>query len=157
MAVAYYDSLVGLLMLEERYGKIVKLDNVDYRTLKEEMNPVLENAIKQLDEYFKGARKDFDLEIEMFGTPYMLKVWDELKKIPYGTTISYSELARRVGNIKGARSAGGACGRNNIMIIVPCHRVIGKNGKLVGFGGGLDMKAKLLDFEYRNLNGSLKG
>lgn len=153
MSVAYYESPIGLLMIEERHGKLVALDNVGYRTVKEETNPVLDNVKQQLDEYFSGKRKEFNLEIEMFGTPYMLAVWEELKKIPYGTTIPYSELARRVGNIKGARSAGGACGKNKIMIVVPCHRVIGKSGKLTGFsGGGIDVKAKLLDFEYKNLN-----
>jgi methylated-DNA-[protein]-cysteine S-methyltransferase len=152
MAITYYDSIVGLLLIEERYGKIVKLEVVDYKTQKDELNPVLENVIMQLDEYFMGKRREFDVEVEMFGTPYMLKVWEELKKIPYGTTISYQELARRVGNEKGARSAGGACGKNSVMIIVPCHRVIGKDGSLVGFGGGLGVKQKLLELEYRNLN-----
>lgn len=153
MSIAYYDSPIGLLKIEERYGKLVGLDYVGYRTVEEERNEVLDNVVNQLDEYFSGKRKDFDLDIEMFGTPYMLAIWEELKKIPYGTTITYSELARRVGNIKGSRSAGGACGKNKIMIVVPCHRVIGKNGKLTGFsGGGIDVKAKLLDFEYKNLN-----
>lgn len=152
MAIAYYDSIVGLIQIEEYYGKIIRLEIVDYRIHKEELNPILENVISQLEEYFMGKRKEFDVEVEMFGTPYMLKVWEELKKISYGTTISYQELARRVGNIKGARSAGGACGKNNVMIIIPCHRVIGKNGKLVGFGGGLGVKQKLLELEYRNSN-----
>jgi len=152
MAIVYYDSLIGLLLIEERYGKIVRIVNVDYRTHKEELNPILENIVKQLDEYFLGRRKTFEIETETFGTPYMLKVWEELKKIPYGTTISYSELAKRVGNEKGARSAGGACGKNNVIIVIPCHRVIGKDGKLVGFTGGLSVKQKLLELEYRNIN-----
>lgn len=152
MSIAYYDSPLGLLLIEERHGSVVKLSNEDYRTLPEDSNSTLDEAIKQVDEYFKGRRREFDLKLEVFGTPYMLKVWEELKKIPYGTTITYKELARRVGNIKGARSAGGACGKNNIMIIIPCHRVIGSNGRLTGFTGGLDLKAKLLELEYRYLN-----
>ena len=152
MSMVYYDSPLGLLLIEERYGNIVRISNEDYRTLPEESNSVLDDAIKQIDEYFKGRRTNFDLKIEMFGTPYMLSIWEELRKIPYGTTITYKELARRVGNEKGARSAGGACGKNNIMIVVPCHRVIGSDGNLTGFTGGLDLKAKLLAHEYRNSN-----
>lgn len=152
MSIAYYDSPVGLLLIEGRYGKIVRITNEDYRVHNDESNEVLDEAIKQLDEYFNGKRFEFDLPIEVNGTPYMLKVWNELLKIPYGETISYQELARRVGNEKGARSAGGACGKNNIIIVIPCHRVIGKNGKLTGYTGGLNIKAKLLDLEYKYIS-----
>lgn len=152
MSIAYYDSPVGLLLIEERYGKIVRITNEDYKVHNDESNEVLDEAIKQLDEYFNGKRFEFDLPIEVNGTPYMLKVWNELLKIPYGETVSYQELARRVGNEKGARSAGGACGKNNIIIVIPCHRVIGKNGKLTGYTGGLNIKAKLLDLEYKYIS-----
>src|SRR5690554_5756198 len=152
MSIVYYDSPVGLLLIEERYGKIVRITNEDYRVHNDESNELLDEAIKQLDEYFNGKRFEFDLPIEVNGTPYMLKVWNELLKIPYGETISYQELARRVGNEKGARSAGGACGKNNIIIVIPCHRVIGKNGKLTGYTGGLNIKAKLLDLEYKYIS-----
>lgn len=147
MAKTYYQSKVGLLLIEEENGKIKRLGIEEKETEKIDNSIVLLEAIKQLDEYFSGKRFIFDLPIDQKGTPYQKKVWDELVKIPYGETISYQELARRVGNVKGCRSAGGACGANNIMIIVPCHRVIGKNGKLTGFGGGLSVKEKLLQLE----------
>lgn len=152
MGIIYYESPVGLLLIEERHGKIVRITNEDYRVHKEEVNEVLIDAVKQLEEYFNGKRFEFDLDMEVNGTPYMLKVWEELQKIPYGETITYQELARRVGNIKGARSAGGACGKNNIMIVIPCHRVIGKNGKLTGYAGGINIKAQLLELEFKYIS-----
>ena len=102
---------------------------------------------QQLDEYFSGERTCFDLELELSGTDFQKQVWLELARIPYGRTISYGELARRIGNPKASRAVGLANGKNPIPIIIPCHRVIGKNGKLTGFGGGLDVKAYLLELE----------
>lgn len=104
-------------------------------------------ARRQLAEYFAGTRREFDLPLDSRGTPFQQEVWAELCRIPYGQTISYGELARRVGNPAAARAVGLANGRNPLAIIVPCHRVIGANGKLVGFGGGLDRKKILLDLE----------
>lgn len=104
-------------------------------------------ARKQLDEYFHGKRTEFDLPLAPTGTPFQRRAWDELAKIPYGTTISYGEQARRVGRPKGARAVGMANGRNPLSIVVPCHRVIGADGSLVGYGGGLAIKKWLLEFE----------
>jgi methylated-DNA-[protein]-cysteine S-methyltransferase len=104
---------------------------------------------KQLGEYFAGKRKQFDLPLDIHGTIFQIKAWKELQKIPYGQTISYGEQARRVGDVKKARAVGMANGRNPISIIVPCHRVIGTSGALVGFGGGLDTKKHLLELEQR--------
>lgn len=104
-------------------------------------------AIAQLDEYFAGARRRFDLPLAPAGTPFQLKVWRELRKIPYGRTISYATLARRAGNEAACRAVGAANGRNPLPIIVPCHRVIGSDGSLTGFGGGLAAKRKLLELE----------
>lgn len=108
----------------------------------------LEEALSQLAAYFEGALTEFDLPLSMEGTSFQRLVWETLKEIPYGTTTSYGELARRVGNPNGSRAVGLANGRNPISIIVPCHRVIGSNGKLTGYGGGLPRKAALLDFEF---------
>ena len=105
----------------------------------------------QLDAYFRGERKTFALPLDARGTPFQERVWQELVKIPYGRTISYGELACRIGNPKASRAVGMANGKNPIGIIIPCHRVIGKNGSLTGFGGGLDIKAKLLEFEKAHL------
>ena len=112
-------------------------------------HPVLERAHKQLSEYFTGKRKDFDVKLDMRGTVFQQKAWHELQKIPYGQTISYGEQARRVGDVKKARAVGMANGRNPLAIIVPCHRVIGASGSLVGFGGGLKTKQYLLEIERK--------
>src|SRR5689334_4418131 len=90
----------------------------------------------QLAEYFAGSRQEFDVRLQLDGTPFQQQVWQELRRIPFGETITYAELAARVGNPAGARAVGHANGRNPVSIIVPCHRVIGANGKLVGYGGG---------------------
>ena len=100
----------------------------------------LEDAVVQLREYFAGRRSDFDLDLHLPGTKFQRRVWEELTRIPYGDTISYGELARRVGNPKASRAVGAANGKNPIPIVVPCHRVIGANGKLTGFGGGLPVR-----------------
>lgn len=110
-------------------------------------HPILLKAEKQLAEYFSGARKNFDVKLDMRGTVFQINAWRELQKIPYGETISYGEQATRMGDAKKARAAGMANGRNPISIIVPCHRVIGASGSLTGFGGGLKMKQQLLDLE----------
>lgn len=112
-------------------------------------------ARKQLQEYFAGERQQFDLPLHPLGTPFQLAVWRQLRLIPYGTTISYGELARRVGNPAASRAVGAANGRNPLSIVVPCHRVIGSNGSLTGFSGGLPIKLKLLALEQRTTGGDL--
>lgn len=101
----------------------------------------------QLDQYFAGTRTEFDLPLQLEGTAFQRAVWTQLSAIPYGTTISYGELARRVGNPKAARAVGLANGRNPVAVIVPCHRVIAGDGSLGGYGGGLDRKVTLLHLE----------
>ena len=108
---------------------------------------LIEKIKKQLDEYFIGNRKEFNIPIKMIGTDFQIKVWNELIKIKYGECISYQELAERVKNKNYARAVGLANNKNPIPIIIPCHRVIGKNGKLVGYAGGIDIKGKLLQIE----------
>jgi methylated-DNA-[protein]-cysteine S-methyltransferase len=110
----------------------------------------LANARKQLDEYFKGARKDFDLPLKLGGTEFQVSVLNALQNIPYGETVSYGEIAKRIGRPKAVRAVGAANGRNPIPIVVPCHRVIGSSGDLTGFGGGLDTKEALLRLEAEN-------
>jgi methylated-DNA-[protein]-cysteine S-methyltransferase len=111
----------------------------------------LRRALEELQEYFAGKRHDFTLDVQPAGTPFQRTVWNELRRIPYGETISYGELADRVGNPKASRAVGLANGANPISIVVPCHRVIGANGKLTGYGGGLNIKEKLLALERRQL------
>jgi len=108
-------------------------------------------TIRQLRAYFAGELEAFDLRLAPEGTPFQLSVWDRLCEIPFGETISYGELARRVGNPNASRAVGLANGSNPISIVIPCHRVIGSNGKLTGYGGGLPIKEKLLGLERRQL------
>ncbi len=106
-----------------------------------------QQAREELAEYFAGQRKTFEVSVRGAGTPFQQRVWQELVQIPFGTTISYAELARRVGQPNASRAVGNANGRNPISIIVPCHRVIGADGRLTGYAGGLDNKRWLLDLE----------
>ncbi|MDQ1617683.1 MAG: methylated-DNA-[protein]-cysteine S-methyltransferase [Actinomycetota bacterium] len=114
-----------------------------------ERSAVLDETVTQLAAYFAGERTDFDLPLAPAGTPFQLRVWEALREIAYATTINYGQLALRVGNVKASRAVGLANGRNPISIVVPCHRVIGANGSLTGYGGGLDRKRTLLDLERR--------
>lgn len=104
-------------------------------------------AHEQLTEYFAGRRREFDVPLKLHGTDFQRRVWQQLVRIPFGETISYAELARRVGNAAACRAVGAANGRNPISILVPCHRVIGAGGKLTGYGGGLENKERLLAWE----------
>jgi methylated-DNA-[protein]-cysteine S-methyltransferase len=131
------DVLIGVwLPSEQRHGR----RDVD------DVPPVLKETANQLEEYFAGERTEFDLPMEMDGTDFQREVWAELTRIPYGQTISYGELARRVGRPNGPRAVGQANGRNPIPIIVPCHRVLAGNG-IGGYGGGLPLKRALLAIE----------
>jgi methylated-DNA-[protein]-cysteine S-methyltransferase len=109
--------------------------------------PLLDRAVAQLSEYFAGERLDFDLPLDPTGTPFQQTTWMALREIPYAQTINYGQLALRVGNARASRAVGLANGRNPISIVVPCHRVIGANGSLTGYGGGLDRKRTLLELE----------
>ena len=137
-------ALTGLMMTDQRHTKGVQPGWV------REPRP-FGPARTQLGEYFAGERTDFDLELAPAGTPFQVEVWRTLRDIPYGTTINYGELAKRIGNANASRAVGSANGRNPIGIIVPCHRVIGANGSLVGYGGGLDRKKALLALERDTL------
>ncbi len=107
----------------------------------------------QLRAYFSGELKKFDLMLAPLGTPFQLKVWQALRTIPYGELVSYKTIAEAIGNPKAVRAVGGANGRNPLPIVVPCHRCIGSDGSLTGFGGGLDTKKRLIDLERSHMNG----
>jgi methylated-DNA-[protein]-cysteine S-methyltransferase len=147
MNATVYESPVGLLRLEARDGALVALQ-LNARPGPENLDdPVLAEATSQLREYFAGTRTSFDLPLDMHGNEFEQRVWAALRGIPYGETAAYGEIAEQIGAPGAARAVGVANARNPIAIIVPCHRVIGANGKLVGFGGGLPMKRALLDLE----------
>ncbi len=111
---------------------------------------VLEKTRRQLDEYFKGLRRKFDIPLLMVGTDFQKSVWKALMSIPCGATSTYGQIAEDIGNPRVVRAVGSACGANPISIIVPCHRVLGSNGELVGYGGGLSLKRRLLELEQKN-------
>jgi methylated-DNA-[protein]-cysteine S-methyltransferase len=110
-------------------------------------NPVLAEAVSQLRAYFAGRLRDFQLPLDLAGTEFQIRVWRELQTIPYGETCTYSAIAQAIGRPSAVRAVGTANGANPIPIVVPCHRVIGANGKLVGYGGGLPLKKRLLELE----------
>ena len=149
----YYESIVCRLLVAGdedglRYISFMKGKNritpeIDWR----EDRRFLDEPIRQLDLYFEGRLKQFTLELAPQGTPFQLSVLRALKEVPYGETISYGELALRIGKPNASRAVGAANARNPLPIVIPCHRVIGSDGSLVGFGGGLDIKQKLLDLE----------
>jgi methylated-DNA-[protein]-cysteine S-methyltransferase len=137
----------GLQLISFPHGRHARRPEPGWR---EERKP-LEPAIGQLGAYFAGTLQEFALVLDPQGTPFQLSVWKRLMEIPYGETISYGELARRIGNPAASRAVGLANGCNPIPIVIPCHRVIGSNGKLTGYGGGLETKEKLLALERKQL------
>ncbi|OCB15579.1 cysteine methyltransferase [Mycolicibacterium porcinum] len=146
------DSPVGLLTLAGRDGRLMHLRMVDqtYEPSRDGWEPddgAFADAVEQLSAYFAGERTEFDLELDMVGTQFQRRVWDALRTIPYGETCTYGEIARQIGSPSASRAVGLANGHNPIGIIVPCHRVIGANGSLTGYGGGLDRKRALLELE----------
>jgi methylated-DNA-[protein]-cysteine S-methyltransferase len=153
------DSPIGPLTLAGRGPVLTNLRMVDQTHEPSHdgwsLNPeAFNNAIKQLDAYFAGELTDFDIEFDLQGTEFQQRVWKALLTIPYGETRSYAEIAEQIGTAGAARAVGLANGRNPIAIIIPCHRVIGANGRLTGYGGGLDRKRTLLELEQqRTSNG----
>lgn len=148
MPFCVMDSPVGHLLIEADELGLTALDRTD-KPLSPPDTPLLAEAVRQLSAYFDGTLTDFDLPLHMTGTPFQLRCWQALRTIPYGETISYGEQARRIGSPRATRAVGGANHRNPISIVVPCHRVIGANGSLTGYGGGLDMKRWLLEHEQK--------
>jgi len=159
MATIKYATPIGNLLISAEDGAITELYFEDGRTTPPTLNEtpvepinaaVLVQLTKELDAYFTGTLRDFTVPLNPKGTPFRMKAWEVLCTIPYGETISYKELAERIGNPKAIRAVGGANHNNPISIIIPCHRVIGANGKLVGYGGGLNVKEFLLEHERNN-------
>lgn len=143
--IATQDALVAVLWQTDKPNRVL------LGTMQESRDhPILLKTQQQLQQYFAGQRKIFELPLAFYGTDFQKQVWAELLKIPYGETRSYLQIAEAIGNVKAVRAVGAANGKNPISIIAPCHRVIGKNGALTGFAGGLDNKTRLLNLE-RNI------
>ena len=151
--VFYYETPLGTIGIAESDDKITHLffdgEKFTKKDFKKKETPVLAEAGKQLKEYFDGRRREFDLPLAPAGTEFMLRVWKALQDIPYGETRSYKEIAAMTGNSSACRAVGTANNRNPISIMIPCHRVIGSNGDLTGYGGGLDKKKFLLELERK--------
>lgn len=145
-----YHSPVGELAISFEDGAVTTLQRATEPVTVSAATDLTAEVFRQLDEYFAGMRRDFDFPIRLHGTPFQEKVWAALRTIPYGETRSYGDIAAAIGKPKACRAVGMANHRNPICIVVPCHRVIGAGGALVGYGGGLDMKKGLLELERKN-------
>lgn len=145
----YYKSEVGVIEITSLEDAITRIDFVEKEGEVTEIPQVLQDAYNQLDEYFQGKRKDFNLKLHIDGTDFQKKVWRALSDIPYGKVVSYKDIAIAVGNEKAVRAVGNSNNKNKIAIVIPCHRVIGSNGKLVGYAGGLHFKEWLLEHEKK--------
>ena len=164
ICIQYHKTKIGELILGSFKEKLCLLDfnfrkmrnAVDDRIkkglnaeFKEEDSDIIEKTRTELEEYFQGERKEFDVPIQMVGTDFQKSVWNALLKVPYGTTSSYLQLAKEINNAKAVRAVASANGANSMAIIIPCHRIIGSNGELVGYAGGLPIKKRLLTLEKK--------
>jgi len=153
--IFFYQTIIGKIGIADNGDAITQLtfddEKIPVDALVKE-TPLIKEAAQQIKEYLAGKRKVFDIPLAANGTPFQQIVWEALKAIPYGETRSYKEIAESIGQPKACRAVGMANNRNPIALMVPCHRVIGANGKLVGYGSGLDMKEKLLNLEKAHRN-----
>jgi len=149
--VAYYNSPIGLLEIQSAEGELLSLHFKDNKRYEENQEALLLETKKQLEQYFKGKRKDFKLPLRIEGTEFQKMVWKQLLEIPYGSTFSYKDVAEAISNDKAYRAVGNANNRNSIPLIIPCHRVTASNGKIGGYGAGVWRKKWLLEHEKENL------
>ena len=159
MPTTYYQSPLGVLRISgtdtyiHEISFVDSLEDASRSTANGLLSPIILQCVEQLIEYFSGQRRFFEFPIYQEGTAFQTRVWNELMSIPYGKTLSYLEMSRRLGDTKAIRAAAAANGKNNIVIVVPCHRVIGSKRDLVGYGGGLWRKKWLLEHETKVLYG----
>ncbi len=144
---AFYNFEFGILKISYIESAVIGIRIVAKINEEDVHSEISDTAYEQICEYIAGRRKSFDLPYELYGTEFQKRVWIELCRIPYGETRTYKQIAEAVGNPESSRAVGSANGKNPIMIIVPCHRVIGTNGNLTGYAGGLELKKALLDIE----------
>lgn|SRR5690606_24216938 len=147
MEVAYLQTPIGLAEFQGDEDGLTSISVLDETKPIGIVPEVLEDAVYQLKEYFEGSRKQFDLKLNPSGTDFQKKVWEALLEIPFGKTTSYLELSKKLGDVKAIRAVASANGKNPLWIVVPCHRVIGTNGDLTGYAGGLHRKKWLLEHE----------
>lgn len=147
------NSPVGVLQICSNGDAINAVSFAEHPVLTSGTHPLLDECVRQLQEYFEGRRRVFNLPMQQDGTPFQQRVWKELMTIDFGQTLPYSELAKRLGDIKATRAVGLSNGKNALAILVPCHRVIGRDGSLTGYAGGKDRKKWLLEHEARLAHG----
>lgn len=156
METCFIKSPLGYTEIVGEEDGIVSITVLNYEEKPSDIIPLeLEDCVIQLQEYFEGSRRSFNLKLNPEGTLFQKQVWSELQKIPFGKTISYLELSKRIGDVKAIRAVANANGKNPLWIVVPCHRVIGKDGNLTGYAGGLHRKQWLLEHESPNKQQSL--
>ena len=150
-----YETIIGKILIEEKENKISKIEILNlekqYNEKNQKETKLIKKTHEELEEYFKGIRKTFDIPLKIEGTEFKKKEWNALLKIPYGETRTYLDIAKEIGKPKACRAVGMANHYNKIMILIPCHRVIGSNKKLVGYAGGINAKQKLLQIENYNV------
>lgn len=144
-----YQTKIGKIYISAEDNFVIEISFLK-PGYEEKETPLIKETYSQLQEYFAGKRKVFNIPIKLNGSEFQKKVWTELLKIPYGSTMSYKDIAKLVGNENASRAVGMANNKNKIMFIIPCHRVIGKNGSLTGYAGGLNIKKQLLQLEAKN-------
>ena len=147
----YYNSPLGQIELTGTKEGIISIMFCEDGEQAKDIPVVLAECYQQIDEYFQGKRHSFSIKYVLNGTEFQNKVWAELAKIPYGETVSYKNIAEAIGNVKAIRAVGNANGKNTLNIVIPCHRVIGANGSLTGYGGGLWRKEWLINHEQKNM------
>lgn len=147
MESAVIKTPLGFAEIKGDENGLISISVMDEKQLSDIIPEVLEDAVYQLQEYFEGARKEFQLTLNPRGTDFQKRVWEELTNIPFGKTTSYLDLSKRLGDVKAIRAVAAANGKNPLWIVIPCHRVIGSNGDLIGYAGGLHRKKWLLEHE----------
>ena len=153
MSIFFYDTDIGKIGIEEKDGFIVKVhfsSNTSFKDEEIKETDVIKKAYVELNNYLKGDIKEFTIPLKVDGTEFMQEVWGGLLRIPYGDTLSYKELGEKIGRPKAARAIGLAYNKNPIPIFIPCHRIVGSNGNLTGYLGGINIKKKLLEIEKNN-------
>jgi len=146
---AFLNTPIGIIKIIANEEKIISLQFVNKIDEQENLNCVLKEVMSQLKEYFNGIRKNFNIPLEIRGTDFQIRVWNLVKCIPYGETLSYKDIALMLGNVNYSRAVGNANNKNKFPIIIPCHRVIGSSGKLIGYSSGIEKKEWLLRLEAR--------
>jgi len=149
-SITYYDSPLGWVEIQASCDAVTSIAICNER--KKDIcsdSPILKDCVRQLDEYFNGRRTNFDFPMNQRGTAFQQSVWKVLAEIPFGKTVSYGDVAKKLNAPKSSRAVGAACGKNNLWIVIPCHRVKGSDGSLTGYAGGLDCKRWLLEHEAK--------